>query len=328
MPISIRSACGVAVLFTALPAFSGGQWQTLNIFDPVMRMQAFSVNAPSGWTLAGSMIPGSSCSQNPSPAYRMTSPDGTFGVYLEPRLDWQWSDNNATRNGQDCMPWTRISAKQVLAYTIAAAHVGFVSDLDTPELAAVRANLADLNAKARGSMVFTPDAAAAFVSYEVNGRRIDERMSVLETCSDSRVVPGVFSHQCFAFIRRAWAPAGRLESISQASEDVRKSERFDQQWNQQYNALMTKRIHDLYAGQTQALLAQGQRAQDQRMRAHQEYMGVMQRGADLRNMRFKEGQYAKRQVTDDRVDFLLDCQRYPDGTAVGNCPNRQTAPRY
>jgi hypothetical protein len=327
MPISIRSAFGIAALLTTLPAFSGGQWQTLNIFDPVMRMHAFSVNAPTGWTIAGSMIPGSSCGQNPSPAYRMISPDGTSGVYLEPRLDWQWSDNNSMRNGQDCMPWTRISAQQVLAYTIASSHVGFVQELATPELAGMQANLAELNAKARGSMTFTPDAAAALVSYEVNGKRIDERMSVMKTCSDTFVVPRVYSHNCFVFIRRTWAPAGRLESMAQSFDAVQNSERFDQQWNQQYNALMTKRIHDLYAGQTQALLAQGQRAQEQRMRAHQDYMGVMQRGADLRNMRFKEGQYTKRQVTDDRVDFLLDCQRSPDGN-VGNCPNRQTAPRY
>jgi hypothetical protein len=326
MPISVRSASGIAVLFTALPAFSGGQWQTLNIFDPVMRMQAFSVNAPSGWTLAGSMIPGPSCSQNPSPVYRMTSADGTFGVYLEPRLDWQWSDNNAPRQ-QDCMPWTRVSAKQVLAYTIAAAHVGFVRDLENPELARVQANNAELNSKARGSMVFTSEAAAALVSYEVNAKRIDERMSIMETCSDSRIVPGIFSHQCFVFVSRAWAPAGRLESMMQDFEAVRQSEHFDPPWNQQYNALVSKRIRDNYAGQTQALLAQGQRAQDQRMRSHQEYMASMQRGADLRNMRFKEGQYAKRQVTDDRVDFLLYCHRFPDGT-IGNCPNRQTAPRY
>ena len=69
-------------------------------------------------------------------------------------------------------------------------------------------------------------------------------------------------------------------------------------------------------------------AQAQRMRAHQDYMAVQQRGADLRNMRFKEGQYVKRQMTDDRIDYLLDCTRYPDGTTSGNCGNRQTAPRY
>jgi hypothetical protein len=63
------------------------------------------------------------------------------------------------------------------------------------------------------------------------------------------------------------------------------------------------------------------------MQAHEDFMASMQRGNDINQYRFKEHIYAKQHASDDRVDFILDCQRDDRGRPVnGNCPARQTRP--
>jgi hypothetical protein len=57
-------------------------------------------------------------------------------------------------------------------------------------------------------------------------------------------------------------------------------------------------------------------------------MSSMQRGRDIRNERFREGQYRKQQNKEDYVDYILDCHRLAtsqERVAIGNCPVRQTS---
>jgi len=224
-----------------------------------------------------------------------------MGMYVEPRLDWQWSSMRV-QVPRDCMPWQQITAKQVLAYTIGALNVGFVRELEPLGRAKAEATAASWTAKSGGALHATVDLARALVSFEVNGKRLDESLngSGWKIGSDGASVP---RHLRFRTIQRPVEPA--------------------------VGGLTAHRIGGYYRGETAKMLERGRRAEDQLLRAHDEYMKVMQRGQDMRNQQFREGQYAKRQITDDRVDFLLDCQRFPDGTTVGNCVNRETAPsRY
>jgi hypothetical protein len=226
------------------------------------------------------------------------------------------------------MPWKQdMPARDLLTYTIGVLKVGFVREENNwPERAKFINGVAQLNARTP-TMRFHRDAARALVAYEIGGKRIEESLTVDEQCF-SKTSVALSVRTCNAWVTRRWAPAGQLETMAGTFREIASSQQFNPAWNQRYNDLMAHRIRDQYAGQTAAMLASGERAQAQRTQAHRDYMAVQQRGADMRNYRFVEGQFLKQRASDDRVDYLLDCQRFRDGTSVGNCQNRQTAPRY
>jgi hypothetical protein len=48
----------------------------------------------------------------------------------------------------------------------------------------------------------------------------------------------------------------------------------------------------------------------QLMRQHQQFQASMERGRDIRNERFVEGQYNKTKQKEDFVDYISDCQDF------------------
>jgi len=302
------------------------------IFDPVVKMNAFSITVPSNWTFQGTVYPGPQCQQDPITVYRTASPDGLSGVYMLPRIDWSFLAGPRapkTTPAAGCLPIQNIiKAHDFATYLVGKMKVGFVKDLTDPaEQADAKRRDAQMNAQSRGGMTFWTDTAKFLVRYTLNGQEIEEVLAVAISCTDA---PGI-SHldKCSAFARRAWAPLGKGQSEAPLFKMIATSGNIDQAWNAQWQKLIwmiaKKQIDDMYRGQVELLLQQGEMAHNALMQQHREFMSSMQRGADARQYDFAAGQYNKRKITEDYVDYSLDCHRLQGGY-VGNCPNRQTAP--
>ena len=309
------SLLALVVQSSAVSASASGDMRVFPINDPVLRMTAWTLTLPASWTADGTMLPGSSCSRATSPVYRAMSPDGNTGVYFLPRTDWAWGAG--VRPSNDCLPLSGpVSAK---SYLSGLARIrGFEIVRDVP----IDAELADFRSNLRG----WGDMARILVHYTVAGRPVEELMTATISCNQSMVMGVGQQGQCSANVKRWFAPAGQLQGMLPTFQALRMT--LNQDWMQQWTAVMVQRTQRLYEGQTQALLAQGQLAQGQRMREHQDYMAAVGQSRDKSNARFVAGQYAKQRHNDDYVDMILDCQRLYSGdtrlSVGGNCPNRQT----
>ncbi len=307
---------GLALALAAAVCLQGqtAGWRTFAIGDPVLAMTAWTVAVPANWTAQGTMLPGSSCNSATSPIFKAASPDGRSGAYLLPRTDWAWGAG--ARSSGDCLPWHEaVSAKRFLAYQVGVEKVGFVREEPVPELADVHPQPGR-----------TIDMARYLVRYAVHGQVVDEKLSATVTCGTTTLMAVGEQHSCSAFVTRWFAPTGKLDALVPTFRAMKFS--LDQQWWGAWQAALADRFQRLTQAQTARLLEQGNLAQAQRMQAHQAYMASAQRGYDLHNAQFRQGQYDKQRRSDNFVDYVLDCQRaYSGGNRVSvgsNCPNRQT----
>jgi len=318
----------------------------VDIVDHVFDMKAAGYSVPSTWNFEGAVMPGTSCSNISTPYWRAVSPDGLSGVKLLPRTDWAWSSRpiQGAQPGSDCLPQKQVmKARDFLTYMLPILGVGFDREDNDPEAPGYQRQLQQLTAQQRPT-VWSGDRTRFVVKYEIKGRVIEEYLVGMVMCSDSTVAyvqPPVHTYTCSGFVWRAWAPAGNLKMAETALNSITGSYSANQDWQQKWNRVMSKKISDQYAKETIGSLARGEQAhrileqrqkafdQAQAMRAqeHQDFMASMQRGQDLRNLRFQEGQYAKRQTAEDWCDYALDCSRsWDDRVRVGNCRSRETLP--
>jgi hypothetical protein len=123
--VTLLSAVGVA----AQPM------RQIPITDSVLKMTAYTLNAPANWNADGAMVPNPSCAGGgPTPTYKVVSPDGLSGVFVPPRYDWAWGP--AVPNQGDCLPLKQaMSAKDFLTYFIRIKQLGFVAEEPVPDAA-------------------------------------------------------------------------------------------------------------------------------------------------------------------------------------------------
>ena len=321
-------ATAIALIAASIPLASAqpGGTKRVEIVDRVFNRTAYTYAVPATWSFQGAVIPGTRCDASPSPVFRTSSQDGMTGEYFLPRVDWFFPNTTSP----ECALWRQmISAREFLTFMVGVLRVGFVREEDiSGDIAEYRRNIDKMNAQFGPTMTVRGDMAKFLVRYELNGRAVDEWVSALVQCSES-VVAGMRSHffRCGAYTTRQRAPQGQLPTAAAMFRSIGKSAVIDPQWNQQWNAMVIQRINDMYAEQTRRLFEIGRLAQAERTRQHQEFMASTQRGRDLNQYRFKERMYAKQHANDDRVDYILDCQRDENGRPMNrSCPDRQTAP--
>jgi len=315
----------VSAITIALAHGQGGGGKRVDIHDRVFDRTAYTFTIPANWSFQGAVVPGTSCEGSPFPVYRMSSQDGLWGGFMLPRVDWYWPNSQG-----DCRLWNRmISAREFLTYMVGILHVGFVREEDVEqELAEFRQMMNRGNTNSQVNMVRQADMARFLVRYELNGHPIEEWLYALVSCYDS-YSPYARSHfyACSAYTTRQHAPLGQLEPNRALFKSINKSLVIDQQWNAQWNAMVLQRLQRMYDAQAKALHDAYEIAGAQRTLQHEAFMNAQQRGADLNKLRFAEHMYVKRQVTDDRVDMILDCERDQYGRPLNaSCPARQTLP--
>jgi hypothetical protein len=311
---ALSFAVGAVVIAAVRTNAAGADTQEVPITDPVFGMTAFTLSAPAGWHVEGTVLPPASCDATTPLVFRATSPDGLEGRYRLPSTSWAWG--NAIQPRADCnLAQHPISAADFLTYYARNAHVGFVKTIEIPASQQI--------ASIHPGQTF--DQAAMLARYSVGSRQMEEMLHATVFCTASTSIGIGTSHVCNATIVRSYAPYGKLEAM-QPVFDIFKADMNDAWMNAWTNAMRT-RVNGTYAEQTRTMLQQGALAGAARMKAHQDYMTSMQQGADREAIRFEAGQYQKQNNSDNYVDFILDCQRAYDGNvrvSSSNCPNRQT----
>ncbi|MBV8819355.1 MAG: hypothetical protein JO022_13435 [Acidobacteriaceae bacterium] len=303
-----------------------GPTRQFPLVDTVLNMTAYTVNAPANWKVEGAMMPPASCTGGgPMPTYSATAPDGLSGVFVPPGYDWTWGAGSSNRG--DCLPVQQvISAKDFLTYFIRIKQLGFVREEPVPELAKHQQNV---QRASRPGFTLNLDEARFLVRYQVGKETIDEQIQASVICNDVNWAGVGVQHHCGATVSRMFAPSTRLEATLPLLKGINVS--MNTAWNEEWNATMVRHIRQLYQAQTEAMLDRGRQAEAVRMRQHEDFMASMERGRDLRNQQFRDGQYVKQQNKEDYVDYALDCHRISsDGTHyanIGNCPDRETPPR-
>lgn len=308
------------------------------LIDPVLQMEAYAYKMPEGWSFEGTILPGPSCNGVPSPVYRATSPDGITQMKEEPPLDWSWGDEpppgSRFMKTDDCLKWTQeVSAADFVNYMIGVLHVTRVKDIPVdPQVTAgfaeaVRKNNASWAAQTPPSDPFPMrisrrEPAMSIVRYNLGAVPVEERLSVILTCTDASqpLLRGGWGHRhkCGAAVSRWRTRQGNMDAMSPVFFTAAASGVMNPQWNQRWlqalqaDAASARAIGAASQAQTQRMHNQQMAAQEMRNQQHQEMMAVTQRGSDMVSARNAELSAAGSQMSHDWADYALDLQKRMD----------------
>src|ERR1035441_5110127 len=115
----------------------------VSIIDPVLQMEAFSLQIPADWIFEGTMVLGPSCAPVQNAVYRAVSPDGITQTKLLPGVSWSWGRtrqpyDTAAQKSNDCLEWAKEApAADFLKYMAGLLQVEYVRDepVPAPEMA-------------------------------------------------------------------------------------------------------------------------------------------------------------------------------------------------
>lgn len=311
--------------FLGMAASAGGQkFRTEAIFDPVLNMKAYDVTIPEGWKYQGTLQPGNSCDETPSPVFRSYSQDGLSEFRRMPRFDWSWSNAPyAPKPKGDCLPLTRdVTAVEFLHLLAKFQRAVSYSDmaLDPKFAQAFRQNLdadnAAIQARA-GQRPFRGDAAAARIEFQNGSFTIEEQLRVSIRCSHMDLAslnnggPKLFRETCGATVRVIRAPKGKLDALVQLLDANRVGTAEDAHWTQAYNAkrqAQTNAVVGSIHATMNAQQRQYEQAQAVRARQNQEFQAGLQAGYDRHNATEAANMNARHTPASDWVDYALDQQ--------------------
>jgi hypothetical protein len=327
------AATGLALSLQPL----AGATRQVQVIDPAVQMKAFTFTIPANWIFEGTVMSGSSCMDTPIPIFRAMSPDGITELKQLPRLDWSWQTGSTlkTRAHPDCLDLNRmLPAAEFLKYMVGVLGVTFVREEPAPNLAEYQANLRRMNeqnAKSPMPLKISGDTARFLVRYNINSIPVEERLSATIRCSENTRRFGVNQvlmslYACSAWVTRARARQGQLDSLEETFKAVGKSMTADPQWIQKRTDIEVAKIHEQQRQGMEAIKQQGQaiaaasqarheafmQSQAMRQRQHEQFMATMQRGTDMSMHRTQESMNARSRMAGDWADYALDQQKRRD----------------
>lgn len=280
--------------------------RTVEINDPVLNMNAFTVNIPANWKFVGLILRPHGCYGPSTPgdglSYSAVAPDGVTASIQLPGAQWSWSSDGTSPQGPKCAPIPIDSAVGYLL-NIAVPHIHPTARIlgVQPLPAPMQQNLAGWRQQAAASDVsygptrirHTVDAGIARIEYVLDGRFVQEQVSTLLTCfvNDQPAFPALrrparsvrtcMSHG--VYIRRA--PRGALDQlIARKLPGAQLNRQWDQEVSQrmktafaQYQAALDKQFQSIqqhYRQVTANMLASGQRFNDNLVQTAQHAMAA------------------------------------------------------
>ena len=309
----------------------------VSLVDPVLQMEAFSLQIPADWIFEGTMVPGPSCAPVQNAVYRAVSPDGITQTKLLPGVSWSWGRtpqpyDTAAQKSNDCLDWAKEApAADFLKYMIGVLQVDYVRDepVPAPEMAQFQEKMRQQNQSfaARtppGQPVFTSkgDRAAAIVRYKINSIPVEELLNATVLCNDSPqvLIPRGFGHihTCTGVVTRSRARQGGLEAMKPVFEAISKSAVLNQQWAQKWTATVQAagaRARQIGVEDEKRLLrlnAQMTAAHDVQIKQQQAMQDVTRRGTDIAMKGATDAMNARSGIAHDWADFALDQQKRMD----------------
>jgi len=311
-----RLVAGTAVLFVFF-GFAGlferrayarenGATRTVQINDPVLNMNAFTLQIPANWKFIGLLLRPHGCYAPAIPAdglsYSAVAPDGVTASMQLPGAQWSWSSDGTSPQGPKCAPISINSA------------VGFLLNIAVPQIHPTarilsiqplppqqqqgleqwrrQAAATDINS-GQLRIRHLVDLGTVRIEYVLDGRFVQEQLSTGVTCMvndqpafpvlhrPARSVSNCQSHGIW--IKRA--PRGELDQlVGRRLPNAQMNREWDQEVAQrmraafaQYQAALDRQfqaIQQHYREVTANMIANGQRFNDNLARTAQHAMAA------------------------------------------------------
>jgi hypothetical protein len=327
---------------TSAAASGFGEMRTVEIWDPMFNMVAYTISIPKSWNLEGTVLHGPGCLfAVASPVLRGYSPDMLYGIQLIPASDFFWAeDERALPKGPTCKVLQAMSAEDYGRLITVSIRPGSVVDSVEPTpseatyLAGIEKTNQALAAQAasvgnRNPIHITGQARWLHIHYDLNGHPEEEILNVAMSVADQptsvmvnrpgQVLQTAIKHRFDATpsVNGFRAPQGQLQSHIDAFKAINSSFKVNPDYSAKYTAyvqdLTNKSIAASWAV-TNSILAQGRAQQAQLTANAQAYIANMQKQGDARNAQFNAQMAAKDAHTKDVVDYILDQQLYVNPT--------------
>jgi hypothetical protein len=182
----------------ATPPAGFGPMRTVEIWDPMFNMVAYTMSIPQNWNFEGTMLYGPGCTTRMVAAvFRAYSPDMQYGVQAIPTSQFLWSvDERARPKGSPCKILQPMSAEDYGRLILPTIRPGAVVDVSKPadddagwrEAFAKNNQLYAQQAAAAGNRNPTTTKAEArmlVLHYDLNGRPEEEALHVVMTVTDA-----------------------------------------------------------------------------------------------------------------------------------------------
>jgi hypothetical protein len=349
-PASASSGAPSPTVGANMPAAPLDGLRQESIFDPTLRMNAYTVTLPSHWKSDAAYVAGSSCAPIPFPVFRIYSPDGLSEVRGLPRLDWSWSTSKFKPPQQaDCLDLKQeLSGQDFLKYLTAMMDVTYVREDAIPQqmndalqkqfaqsneaLANSAKQMEKMNGALHNQGKVEPAEqhggwAAAIAEYRNGSFLIEEQLRSLLRCTHSPInygpERGAFTDSCTATVRIVRAPKGQLAALLAEADAKNWGAVENPDWVSKYLEAMRQdaqaRSREMFQrsqAQMQQRHADFERAQSVRQQQHEQFLATMQQGTDRAMARARDNMNQRSAVASDWADYVLDRQTVtgPGGT--------------
>jgi hypothetical protein len=319
-----------------------GEMRTVEIWDPMFNMVAYTISIPKSWNFEGTVLHGPGCLFGMvAPVLRGYSPDMLYGIQTIPTSDFFWAeDQRALPKGPACKVLQTMSAEDYGRLITVSIRPGSVVDsVETaPGEAAYLAGLEKSNqalaaqAASYGNhnpIHVTGQQRWLHIHYDLNGHPEEEILNVAMSMADQptsvmvnrpgEILRTAMMHriQSTPYVNGFRAPKGQLQPNVEAFKAINSSFKINPDYSAKYNAYLQDLTNKSIAASwavTNSILAQG-RAQQAQMTANaQAFIANMQKQGDARNAQFNAQMAAKDAHTKDVVDYILDQQLYVNPT--------------
>jgi hypothetical protein len=302
------------------------------LFDPVVGVNAFTVNYPAGWHYQGRLWQGDACTPIAVPVFRVSSPDGLSVIERMPSYGWNWGNAAANaRPRQGCMDIQQnVSAQDFVKYMSSMLKVEYVADDPIPKdvVDKSQANLDRLNAMndrqaANGGPLAHQwgDMAVAKVRFRNGTYAMEGRVSTQISCigTRSRGFRGQFVERdaCEATVAYLYAPESQFAAMWAQRDAIgaRPVPGYMVAWQAamqrrtQQNIAAMNAASQASAGVSQNAFAQQQAAQ---LQAHNQFLSTMQAGTNASMQRAAQVANTQHTIASDYVDYALGQQTVRD----------------
>lgn len=288
---------GACLVQTAYAEGSGGT-RTVEINDPVLNMNAFTLKIPANWKFIGMILRPQGCYGPAVPAdgisYSAVAPDGVNAVMQLPGAHWMWSSDGTSPQGRQCAP-IAINSATAFLLNIAVPHIHPTAQIIGIQPLSSQEQQGLEEARRRQAAMDTnsgqlhirnlADAGKVRIEYVLDGRFVQEQLSTFVTCmvNDQPAFPvlhrparSVATCQAHAiWIRRA--PRGGLDQLDAQLAALKLGPpQINRQWDQEVSQRM------------QAAFAQYQAAQDRQFKAIQEHYRQVTANMIARGQQFND----------------------------------------
>jgi hypothetical protein len=182
----------------ATPPSGFGPMRTVEIWDPMFNMVAYTMSIPQNWNFEGTMLYGPGCtSRMVTAVFRAYSPDMQYGVQAIPTSQFLWTEDERARpKGSGCKIIQPMSAEDYGRLILPTIRPGAVVDVSKP----ADDDAGWREAFAKNNQIYAQQAAAAgnrnptttkaearmlVLHYDLNGRPEEEALHVVMTVTDA-----------------------------------------------------------------------------------------------------------------------------------------------